>query len=203
MVGSLLVFSGYQCILAIVNHFTQWLKVAPIPATAIATALITIWILRFSFPSVITTDQGTQFESLFSSLTNAVSTKQIQATAYLPASSSLVERLHYQLKDTLQSSPHVPWTEHLLLALLGTPLAHKPDIGSSLAKLVLGTVVCLPGDFIDPPQNPPFCYQLTTPPAFIRPWLPCAPQPLELLTRPRHINTPTWRRVPIFSSNKM
>ncbi|XP_064481819.1 uncharacterized protein LOC135394775 [Ornithodoros turicata] len=76
--------------------------------------------------------------------------KRIRTTAYHPASNGLVERFHRQLKVALLAAPETPWPEVIPLALLGIRSTFKPDIGCSVAEMVYGTSLRLPGDLICP-----------------------------------------------------
>ena len=59
----------------------------------------------------------------------------------------MVERFHRQLKAALRSQPqpHL-WSENLALVLLGIRSSLKPDLGASVAELVYGTPLRLPGE---------------------------------------------------------
>ncbi|XP_064468596.1 uncharacterized protein LOC135380975 [Ornithodoros turicata] len=76
--------------------------------------------------------------------------KRIRTTAYHPASNGLVERFHRQLKVALRAAPETPWPEVIPLAHLGIRSTFKPDIGCSVAEMVYGTSLRLPGDLICP-----------------------------------------------------
>ena len=98
-------------------------------------------------PSIITTYRGIQFESnLFKQLSRLLGSKHIGTTAYHPSANGLVERFHRQLKSAFntQSEPN-RWTESLPLILLGIRSSHKVDLGCSVAELVFGSTLRLPG----------------------------------------------------------
>lgn len=62
-------------------------------ADTVATAFYANWVARFGVPVTITTDRGSQFESLlFHALTNLLGIKRIRTTAYHPASNGMIER---------------------------------------------------------------------------------------------------------------
>jgi transposase InsO family protein len=67
-------------------------------------ALISSWVARFGVPSILTSDQGRQFNSsLWAGLTKLLGIKHVQTTAYRPQSNGMVERTHGQLKAALRA----------------------------------------------------------------------------------------------------
>lgn len=124
----------------------------PIPdmtADTVARAFIYHWVARFGVPSTVTSDRGTQFESvLFASITRLLGTSRIRTTAYHPISNGMVERFHRQLKTSLTATESHGWVEALPFVLLGIRTALKADIGCCSAELVYGTTLRLPGEFV-------------------------------------------------------
>ena len=104
---------------------------------------------RFGVPAIITMDHGQQFESsLFSSMLNFLGCSRIRTTAYHPAANGMVEHFH-QLKASIMArgqSQH--WVECLPLVLLGIRSTIKEDLRCCPAKLVFGTTLRLPGEFV-------------------------------------------------------
>ncbi|XP_029680861.1 uncharacterized protein LOC115246283 [Formica exsecta] len=74
IVGELRQCRGYKYLLTMIDRFTRWPEAIPledITADSVATAFYKHWICRFGTPAIITTDQGSQFESqLFQALAN-------------------------------------------------------------------------------------------------------------------------------------
>ena len=63
----------------------------------------------------------------------------------------LIERFHRQLKSALKASPHPEqWTDMLHLMLLGIRTSLKEDLQCTVAELVYGTSLRLPGEFFVP-----------------------------------------------------
>ena len=125
-------------------------------AETVAHTFVTAWVSRFGVPTLITTDQGRQFESsLWSQLMQILGTHCIQTTAYPPLANGLVERLHRQLKASIKClpSPH-NWISGLPWILLGIHTAFKEDIGCSSAELVYGTTLHVPGELVSPHFSP-------------------------------------------------
>ncbi|GFW99094.1 transposon Tf2-6 polyprotein [Trichonephila clavipes] len=77
---------------------------ADMTAETVCRALLSVWISRFGCPAIITTDQGTNFESsLFRELSNLLGTNRIRCCAYHPKANGLVERLHHHLTSGAKS----------------------------------------------------------------------------------------------------
>ena len=138
------------CLTAI-DRFTRWPEAWPISETSAETVARTFfegWICRFGSPSVVTTDQGRNFESqLVASLMTLTGTKRQRTTAYNPQANGLVERFHRTLKASLMSAGRDRWTESLPVALLGLRSSIKSGTMATPAELVYGTTLRLPGDF--------------------------------------------------------
>jgi len=101
------------------------------------------------FPQTITTDQGRQFESLlFHSLANMCGIRLSRTTAFHPAANGLVERMHRSLKAAIMCRAEERWTEALPLALLGMRTAFKEDLQASVAELVYGEPLRIPGELL-------------------------------------------------------
>ena len=155
IVGPLPPSQGYTYLLTCVDRFTRWPEAFPlrdISAATVAQTLVSGWIARFGVPSTITTDRGGQFESsLWTHLRTLLGTARTRTTSYHPQANGLVERFHRQLKGALkaQALKH-SWAEALPLVLLGIRTAVKEDLQCSVAELVYGTTLRLPGEFFSP-----------------------------------------------------
>ena len=70
----------------------------------------------------------------------------IRTIAYHPIANGIVERFHHQLKAPLKSySNPNHWVSSLPMVLLGIQTAIKTDLGCSVAGLVYGTTLRIPG----------------------------------------------------------
>lgn len=157
IIGPLPPSQNFRYCLTAVDRFTRWPEAWPmigITAEEVAETFHREWIPRFGVPSLVTTDQGRQFESqLFQSLMQMCSAKRIRTSAYHPCANGLVERMHRQLKAALMCHA-TSWHKVLPVVLLGMRSALKEDLQCSPAELVYGEPLRLPGEFITQSGNP-------------------------------------------------
>ena len=67
----------------------------------------------------------------------------------------MIERTHRQLKDSLRARLVCSdWPSHLPWVLLGLRSAPKEESGISLAEMVQGSPLVLPGQFLESPEPP-------------------------------------------------
>jgi cleavage and polyadenylation specificity factor subunit 1 len=153
LVGTLPTSAGYTYCLTAVDRYTRWPEVVPIPgitANTVARTLMTGWISRFGCPQTITSDQGRQFEShLFRSLAKLCSIQLSRTAAYHTTANGL-ERFHRTLKAAIMCHADQHWTEALSLVLLGIRTAFNADLQASVAELVYGEPLRIPGELLTP-----------------------------------------------------
>lgn len=115
-------------------------------AETVAAALYSGWIARFGVPEYITTGQGRQFESmLFKELSIIFGIDRIRATAYNPRANGIIERTHRFIKAALMCRTNSHWVDELL----GLRSVVKEDIGATMAEMVYGENLRLPGQFFE------------------------------------------------------
>ena len=155
IVGPLPPSRGFTYLLTCVDRFTRWpeaLPMADISADTVARTFVSGWVARFGIPSTVTTDRGRQFEShLWRALTELLGCQHLRTTAYHPSANGMVERFHRQLKASLKAKAPLPWTDSLPMTLLSIRTALKSDLQCSVAELVYGTTLRLPGEFFQQP----------------------------------------------------
>lgn len=153
IVGPLPICNDFRYCLTAIDRATRWTEVWPmrsITAEEVAETLTREWIPRFGVPSVITTDQGTQFESdLFRRLMSLFATTRTRTTAYHPCANGMIERVHRQLKAALMCHSD-SWVRALPSVLLGMRSAFKEDLKATAAELVYGEALRLPGELLVP-----------------------------------------------------
>ena len=157
LVGPLPVNRGYSYLLTMIDRFTRWAEVIPIPditAETVANAFIAGWVARFGVPNQIICDRGAQFQSgLFKSLLQQLGCTHSRTTSYNPRCNGLIERYHRQLKAALKNGEDHSWLIRLPLILLGLRVSFKPEIGCSPSEMVYGYPIKLPADMFGESGN--------------------------------------------------
>ena len=122
-----------------------------ITTETVALTFVNGWVAHFGVPETITTDRGRQFQSqLWRLLTQLLGCKHLRMTAYHPIANGIIERFHRQLKSSIRVQNHAShWTETLPLALLSIRTSLKGDLQASVAELLYGTTLRLPGGFFE------------------------------------------------------
>ena len=157
LVGPLPPSEGMRYCLTCIDRFSCWMEAIPIPeitAEVVGRAFYENWVTRFGTPATIVTDQGRQFEShFFKSLAVICGAKLLHSTPYHPQCQGKIERLHRTLKAAIKAHGNIQWTVSLPTVLLGLRSAVRPDTNHSIAQMVYGTHIRLPGEFFDPPVS--------------------------------------------------
>ncbi|GFT40028.1 hypothetical protein TNCV_12601 [Trichonephila clavipes] len=156
LIGPLPPSQGMTFCMTCIDRFSCWMEAVPLPdckAETASKAFYEHWVCRFGVPGKIVTDQGRQFESqLFRSLAAICGAKVAHATSYHPQCNGKVERLHRTLKGAIKAHNNIKWTETLPTILLGLRTALRPDTNHTIAQMVYGSNIRLPGEFFNPPS---------------------------------------------------
>ena len=168
LVGPLPVSAGgHTHLLTVVDRLARWPEAIPMRSTtaeACADAFALLWVARYGVPHSITTDRGVQFTSaVWKCLCCKLGVKHILTTAYYLQSKGMVERFHWQLKQSLKARDCRPaLLDNLPWALLGLRAAPKEDSAVSSAEKVFGSPLTIPRQAQkmvvgqnDPPADPP------------------------------------------------
>ena len=135
--------SGHQYLLTIMCASTRFPAAFPlrnITAKSVCDALINFF-TNFGLPSVIQSDQGSNFMSkLFKQLTSVLGIKHICSSAYRPQSQGALERLHQCIKAMLRAycEEHSDWSAGIPLLLFAIRETIQDSLGFSPFELVFG-----------------------------------------------------------------
>lgn len=178
LIGPMPSSRDYKYCLTAVDRYTRWPEVQPlqdITAETVAKAFYELWISRFGCPETLTTDRGRQFTSqLFKALTDFCGVQLRHTTAYHPAANGMVERFHRTLKAAIMAHGEQRWTDVLPVILLGVRTAWKEDLQCSVAEMVYGERLRIPGEFFQTTNKnqlrpPDFVSQLRHNMSFLKP----------------------------------
>ena len=153
IVGPLPPSHGHSYLLTCIDRFSRWPEAFPmvdITAESVARTFVSGF-ARFGVPATITTERGRQFESqLWRILTKLLGCQHLRTTAHHLIANGMVERFHRQLKASLRAkTTDIRWTESLPLILLSIRTSIKEDLQASVAELLYGTTLRLPGEFFE------------------------------------------------------
>ncbi|GBN81465.1 Transposon Ty3-I Gag-Pol polyprotein [Araneus ventricosus] len=156
LIGPLPPSRGNIYCLTCIDRFSNWRAAIPldnISADTVAKAFYSNWIARFGTPHKLITDRGTQFRSeTLQTLSKICGIKMQHATAYHPACNGKVERLHRTLKTALKAHNNLSWIDTLPTVLLGLRTEIQEDNNHSIAQIVYGESLRLPGEFFSEPS---------------------------------------------------
>jgi hypothetical protein len=107
----------YTSILSMIDAGTRWVELAPlktVTAEEIISKFKDFWLTRYPRPTVVVSDQGTQFLSgEFQSTLTSVGIKHRSTTTYNPQANGLVERIHQFIGNAIRIRQVADWDKHL------------------------------------------------------------------------------------------
>ena len=151
IVGPLPDSLGFKYVLTVVDRVTRWPSATPMSdmsAESCSHAFLSNWISQFGVPIVITSDRGRQFVSnLWTGICKLLGSKVQTTTAYHAQSNGMVERFHRTFKASLMAKLErtSDWAKELPAVLLGIRTSFREEFNSSIAEVVLGQELAVPG----------------------------------------------------------
>lgn len=154
--------TGEKYILTCQDHLSKYLIAIPIrnqETETIARALINHVISIFGIPSIILTDQGSNFMShVFRKLCRTLRIQKIHTTAFRPQSNGALERSHRVLIEYLRHyicrNTQADWHKYLPLATFVYNTTRHSSTQFTPYELIFGRKANLPGILQKPPPEP-------------------------------------------------
>jgi len=157
---------GNKYILVIVDQFTKWVEVYPLPdqtAERVARKLVEEFVSRLGCPLQIHTDQGSNFQSeLFDEVCKLLQITRTRTTPYRPRSNGQVERYNrtiLQIVRCLKEANCFEWDEWLGQIGAAIRATVNRTIGYTPNMMMMGREVNLPIDIMiadtQPSSEPP------------------------------------------------
>ncbi|UYV70049.1 hypothetical protein LAZ67_7001603 [Cordylochernes scorpioides] len=147
---------GKTYCLTLIDRFTNWVEVLPlenIKADTIIKSFYKEWISRYGAPCHLITDRGMQFMShKLKEFAKMCGIQLKHTTSYHPQSNGKIERFHRTLKTAISSHNYIRWTERLPSVLLGLRSSNYGSSDFSIAQMVFGKTIRLPGEFFQDSQ---------------------------------------------------
>ncbi|KAF2347188.1 Integrase catalytic core, partial [Trinorchestia longiramus] len=154
LLGPLPQSRGHSYLLTLIDRFSRWIEVVPIPdikSETVARAFVHSWVSRFGVPLNITHDRSAQFTSkLWTDISSLLGCSNISTTAFHPQSNGLIERVHRDLKNALKClDSRQDWIDRLPIVLSFRSL-YKQDQQATASEMMYGKTLRLPGDIVSP-----------------------------------------------------
>ncbi|UYV84229.1 hypothetical protein LAZ67_X001595, partial [Cordylochernes scorpioides] len=157
LIGPLPPSEGKTYCLTLIDRFTNWVEVLPledIKADTIIKSFYKEWISRYGTPCHLITDRGMQFMSQkLKEFAKMCGFQLKHTTSYHPQSNGKIERFHRTLKTAISSHYYIRWTERLPSVLLGLRSSIYGSSDFSIAQMVFGKIIRLPGEFFQDSQQ--------------------------------------------------
>lgn len=146
---------GNKYLLVVMDYFTKWPEVMPIPnqeTETVAEALVENVFSRFGLPMELHSDQGRNFESeLFGTVMSIMGINKTRTTALHPQSDGLVERFKKTILDYLSKfidENQRDWDKKIHFCMLAYRSAVNETTQYTPAKMMMGRELRLPVDLI-------------------------------------------------------
>lgn len=162
---------GNQSIIVMVDSFTRWVDMFPSPdytARSAATALLQ-FIGRYGVPSVIHTDQGSQFvNEIMQQFTQLLGIEHtINIAAYSHEENGMVERANKEIMRHLRAFIHdkrtsVDWSNNLPMIQRIINASDNESIGTSPSNLLFGNALSLNRNIFLPEERRPSVTNLSS-----------------------------------------
>ncbi|GFW34934.1 retrovirus-related Pol polyprotein from transposon 297 [Trichonephila clavipes] len=155
--------SGNKYLLVVMDYFTKWPEVYPIPdqeAPTVAEAVVQHWISRYGVPLQLHSDQGRNFVSaVLKGVCELLGIDKTKTTPLHPQSDGMVERFNRTILNNLSlmvSKNQQDWDQKVPLFLLAYRSAVHETTGYSPSQMLFGRNLRLPCDLLfgRPPDTP-------------------------------------------------
>ncbi|GFW21873.1 retrovirus-related Pol polyprotein from transposon 412 [Trichonephila clavipes] len=155
--------SGNKYLLVVMDYFTKWPEVYPIPdqeAPTVAEAVVQHWISRYGVPLQLHSDQGRNFVSaVLKGVCELLGIDKTKTTPLHPQSDGMVERFNRTILNNLSlmvSKNQQDWDQKVPLFLLAYRSAVHESTGYSPSQMLFGRDLRLPCDLLfgRPPDTP-------------------------------------------------
>ena len=147
--------AGNKYVMVMVDQFTKWVELAPLPdqtAVTTATTFFEQWVSRFGTPLYVHTDQGSNFTSeLFTELCRSLQVAKTRTTPYRPSSNGQVERVNRSILCFIRCflEDHVPgWDRYLPALGMSLRATVNRSTGFTPNFLRLGQEIHLPAEVL-------------------------------------------------------
>lgn len=151
---------GNTNILVMVDQFTKWCEIVPLPsqtAETTARAAVNEFFARFGCPFSVHTDQGRNFESrLFKAICDLFHIHKTRTTPYRPSANGQVERYNRTLMDAVRcfvADSQRDWDEYLPQLACAIRSSVNRHTGMTPNKMMLGREINLPAELIFQPDR--------------------------------------------------
>ncbi|GFX23935.1 retrovirus-related Pol polyprotein from transposon 412 [Trichonephila clavipes] len=155
--------SGNKYLLVVMDYFTKWPEVYPIPdqeAPTVAEAVVQHWISRYGVPLQLHSDQGRNFVSaVLKGVCELLGIDKTKTTPLHPQSDGMVERFNRTILNNLSlmvSKKQQDWDQKVPLFLLAYRSAVHETTGYSPSQMLFGRDLRIPCDLLfgRPPDTP-------------------------------------------------